>query len=186
MKLTSLTIIFLVVLGCVLASAQTPGQTYAFGFVSADGVQFCNYELMQQYSSNSAIWEGLDVLDACGIFPPVEATIVGATANIPAANNPVHVPIKGVVYADNLYDATNYGYTGIQWFVLTALTPSTSKYGWVGFASYEGIIYGAEYGYLTATLPDVKTSSHILSNGKKVKPKQEPNSQQDESKATQH
>lgn len=176
MNFKILAVIIFSTLGCICASAQT--QTYTFGFLSIDGEQYCNYEILQQYSINSAIWQGLDVLDACGVFPPVEATIVGTTARVSGPSSPVRIPINGVAYADNLYDASNYGYTGIQWFVLTDLKPSSSKYGWVGLASYEGIIYGAEYGYLTATLPNVKTSKHILSTGQKAKSKQKPNSEQ--------
>jgi hypothetical protein len=98
---------------------------------------------------------------------------VGVTANVSKANSPVGIPIKGVAYADNLYDVVNYEDTGIQWLVLTDLMPSTSKYGWVGFASYDGIIYGTQYGYLTTTLPDVKTTKHVLSTGQTVRPRQE-------------
>ena len=97
---------------------------------------------------------------------------MGVTANVSKAGSPVGIPIKGVAYADNLYDVVNYEDTGIQWFVLTDLATSTSKYGWVGFASYDGIIYGAQYGYLTTTLPDVRTTKHVLSTGQTVKPRQ--------------
>jgi hypothetical protein len=169
MKFTTLITIAVAVLASISASAQT--QTYTFGFVSIDGEQYCNYEVLQQYSANSAIWQGQDIIDACdaGVPAGVEGTIAGATASVSEAASPVRIPIKGVAYADSLYDAANYEYTGIQWFVLTALTPSTSKFGWVGFASYEGIIYGAEYGYLTETLPDVKTVQHVFSTGQKAK-----------------
>lgn len=177
MKFKSVAIIVLAILGCSFAGAQTQ-QTYTFGFLSIEGEQYCNYELLQQFSSNSAIWQGLDVLDACNVWPIVEATLVGATAKVSGPSNPVRIPINGVFYADNIYDAANYGYTGIQWFVLTDLKPSTSKYGWVGFASYDGIIYGAEYGYLTTTLPDANTSKHILSTGQKAKPTKAQNSEQ--------
>lgn len=171
MKYKSLAIIVIAVFGCIGASAQAQ-QTYTFGFLTIDGELACNYEVLQQYSSNSAIWQGMDNLDACDLWPlGLEGTIAGVTANLSKAASPVGIAIKGVAYADNIYDEVNYSLTGIQWFVLTDLTPSTKKYGWVGFASYDGIVYGAQYGYLTSTLPDVKTAKHVLSTGQTVKPR---------------
>ena len=170
MKFKRLAVIILLVLGCSFLSAQT------FGFLSVGGGEYCNYIQLQKFGG--AIWQGTDNLSACGLPIPlnVNGTIAGVTASISEKNNPVRIPINGVAYADSLYDASNYQYTGIQWFVLTDLkvNPGTPKYGWVGFASISGFIYGANYGYLTTTIPDVKNESprvlpYVLSNGQKMK-----------------
>jgi hypothetical protein len=147
MKTSGLVLITLLALTCSFASAQT------FGFESVGGGLFCNYEVLQQVVPYG-IWQGEDVLSACGA--EVNATIDGVTANLTAAGNPAGFGIKGVTYADNIYDAFALGYTGAQWDVETALTCVSAthpKYGWIGFASVSGFIFGDNYGYLSCTIP---------------------------------
>ncbi len=146
MKLKSLAVIALLVLGCSFASAQT------FGFESIGHGLYCNYEVLGIYSGN--VWQGLDVLSSCGA--PVNATIAGVSADLSAAGNPAGFQIsKGVAYADNIYDAFAEGYTGAQWDVVTATKCSLKgqKYGWIGFASVSGFVFGDNYGYLDCNFP---------------------------------
>ncbi len=156
----SLLILTLVVLGCSFASAQT------FGFLSAGkSVEYCNYEVLQQLSPY-AIWQGDDILTPCGVS--YNATIAGATTSLSKVNNPLGFAIKGVGYADNIYDAFSEGYTGAQWYVLTNLKCSEKKLGWLGLASVSSFIFGDNYGYLWPCGPEAKRAAangHGLSTG---------------------
>ena len=145
MKTKSLLVIALLAFGCSLAPAQT------FGFESVGGGLYCNYEVLQQLTP-TAVWQGLDVLTACGL--PVNATIVGITASLEKRNNPAGFSLNpGVNYADNIYDAEFLGYSGAQWDVSTGLKCTNKHYGWIGFASVSGFIFGDNYGYLSCTIP---------------------------------
>lgn len=146
MKTKGLVVIALLVLGCSFASAQT------FGFESVGGGLYCNYEVLQQLSP-TAVWQGTDNLTtACG--GEVNGTLVGISAPLEARNNPVGFSLNpGVNYADNIYDAEALGYTGAQWDVSTALKCTSHHYGWIGFASVSGFIFGDNYGYLSCTIP---------------------------------
>jgi len=144
MKMKSLAIITLVVLGCSFASAQT------FGFESVGHGLYCNYEVLEQLSPYN-IYQGLDVLTTCGA--PVNATIAGQKTALVASGNPAGFNVDGVSYADNIYDAFALGYTGAQWEVASALKCNNRRYGWIGFASVSGVIFGDNYGYLSCTIP---------------------------------
>ncbi len=141
----SVLVIALLVLGCSLASAQT------FGFLSVEGQdEFCDYEVLQQLVPYD-VWQGSDVLSPCN--GPVNATIVGVSARLSAADNPIGFSLKGVAYADNIFDAFSESYTGLQLLRITDLKCSTKKYGWVLFASISGEIFGDNYGYLSCNIP---------------------------------
>jgi hypothetical protein len=117
------------------------------------------------------VWQGTDVLTSCGL--PVNATIAGITANLTAAGNPAGFGVKGVTYADNIYDAEFLGYSGAQWDVETALTCVSKhpKYGWIGFASVSGFVFGDNYGYLSCTIPGKGPAPTVgLSTGKNKAP----------------
>jgi hypothetical protein len=144
MKMKSLAIITLLVLGCSFASAQT------FGFESVGHGLYCNYEVLEQLAPYN-IYQGIDVLNTCGA--PVNATIAGQKTNLVAAGNPAGFNVDGVSYADNIYDAFALGYTGAQWEVASALRCNNRHYGWIGFASVSGFIFGDNYGYLSCTIP---------------------------------
>src|ERR1700690_431038 len=96
MKTSGLVLITLLGLTCTFASAQT------FGFESVGGGLYCNYEVLQQLTPYG-VWQGTDGLTSCG--RPVNATIAGIPANLTAAGNPAGFGVKGVTYADNIYDA---------------------------------------------------------------------------------
>jgi hypothetical protein len=147
LKLKSLAVITLLVIGCSFASAQT------FGFESIGHGLYCNYEVLQQVTPYN-VWQGRDVLSSCNA--DLDATIAGVTADISAAGNPAGFQIsKGVAYADNIYDAFAEGYSGAQWEVVTATKCSLKgqKYGWIDFASVSGFIFGDNYGYLDCSFP---------------------------------
>jgi hypothetical protein len=164
MKVT-LAVVAVLVLGS-FASAQS------FGFLSADGGQYCNYEQLSVASAfGNAFWQGSDNLSACGAYV-ANGTLAGVTAHVSKANNGLGFSVNGVAYADNLYDVTGgrYGaFTGEQWFAMSDLTTSTRKYGWVGFASVSGTIFGDNYGYLTTTLPSAGTHNGKLTTGQVAK-----------------
>ncbi len=145
MRIKSVLVIALLGLGCSFISAQT------FGFASVGGSFYCDYEVLQQLVPYD-VWQGSDVLSACNL--PVNGTIVGVSAKLSAAENPARFSVKGVAYADNIYDAVSESYTGIQILRITDLKCSTKKYGWVLFASISGEIFGDNYGYLSCNIPD--------------------------------
>ena len=149
MKLKTLAVITLLVLGCSASYGMT------FGFTSTTGGLYCNYEVLSVYGGT--IWQGVDNLTAaCGA--PVNATVAGAGTAVTKPNNPVGFAVKGVGYGDNIYDAFGESYTGAQWYVLsgtaaTSCTAKKPKYSWVGYASVSGTIFGYNYGCLSATIP---------------------------------
>jgi len=156
MKMKSLAVLTLCVFGCSLGHAVT------FGFASVGHGLYCNYEILEQLSPNT-VWEGLDVLSACGA--PVNATIAGVQATLTAAGNPAGFHVDGIQYADNIYDAFALGYTGAQWSVDSALNRNSKRYGWIGFASVSGFIFGDNYGYLSCTIPGKHSPTKGLSIG---------------------
>jgi len=152
------------------SSVEGPSGGTTFGFVSPDGTTlYCDYEALVPYSGG--VWQGSDVLTTCG--DPVNATIAGISGSLTAAGNPNGFALKGVTYADNIYDAISLGYTGAQWDVTTALECAkykngvwSGKYGWIGFASMSGTIFGSNYGYLSCILPsEGKLATRGLSIG---------------------
>ena len=140
MTLKSLAVITLVVFGCRFAAAQT------FGFLSVGLGVYCNYEQLH----GPVLFSGFDNLSECGVSH--NATIVGLLATVPKSEG-LPVSGKGVIYADNLYDAYSYTYTGSQWLVYSLLKCSSKHYGWIGFAGYNGLIFGDNYGYLSCKIP---------------------------------
>jgi hypothetical protein len=143
----SLAVISLLVLGCGLASAQS------FGFESTGGFLYCNYEqLFHPNGEGPDVWWGFDnLMGACETG--YNAFIVGIGGGLSKAGNPAGFPLKGVAYADNIYDAWSQPYTGAQWFVVTNLKCSSKKFGWIGFAGISGRVFGSNYGYLSCTIP---------------------------------
>lgn len=150
MKMKSLAVVTLLVLGCSLVSAQT------FGFASAGGLYlFCDYE--QIGGGADDIWSGTDNLSVCNLKP--NATLVGFGATIPNKGQPAFG--KGVVFADNIYDAYSYGFTGIQEVLFTKLKCNKvdqfghfkGEPGWMTVSASSGFIFGDNYGYLSCSIP---------------------------------
>ncbi len=156
-----LAIISVLLLGCGLASAQS------FGFESVGGTLYCNYEQLSHPDGyGSDVWWGIDNLTTCG--QSYSAVIVGVGGGLSRAGNVAGFALKGVAYADNLYDAfSSSPPTGVQWFVVTNLKCSKKRYGWIGFAGYPGLIFGSNYGPLSCTIPgkDAAVSNNRLSTG---------------------
>ena len=156
MKMKGLVVITLLVIVCSLASAQT----FVFGFGSAGGSYlYCNYEILQNaYGAPFAVWQGVDNLILCG--SNTNANIGGFSGGLSASANPAGFAVKGVIYADDIYDTFSQAYVGAQWFVVTALKCAklkngrySGKYGWIGFVVTENVVFGANYGYLSCQLP---------------------------------
>jgi hypothetical protein len=152
LKLKSLAVITLLVLGCGAAFAQ---GSATLGFTSPGGLfLYCNYETFQFGGANNFYFQGVDNLTAvCG--SAVNATIEGVKVNVTATDNS---PVKGgtvYAYADNIIDAQYQVYSGLQWFVLTQTKPSTLLYhwGWAGYLGVSGSEFLGNYGYLTASIP---------------------------------
>ncbi len=153
MKMKGVLVIALLVLGCNSASAQT------FGFASAGGSYlYCNYEILVQLKP-SAVWEGADiVVPLCG--GRLNGDIVGSSGGITASGNPAGFSVKGVTYADDIYDAYSDSFTATQWYVISELKCAKlkngryeGKYGWIGFAAASAVVFGDNYGYLSCQLP---------------------------------
>lgn len=152
MKVKSLAIITLLVLGCGAAFAQS----YSFGFLSSSGVnEYCNYETFTTGGHANFYLQGYDVLSTCPYSPVSGAAIAGFAISVPVA---AFAPINGkaFVYADQLYDAYYGGWTQEQWVVLTKTAPTKLKFGnysWAGYVGFFGYEFLGNYGFLTTTLP---------------------------------
>jgi hypothetical protein len=162
MKLKSLAVITLVILGCSAAFAQT---SYSFGFLSASGVnEYCNYEsfIVGPSTRGNFYLQGYDVLSACPYSPVPGASINGFAITVPAtAFSPVSG--KSYVYSDQLYDAYYGTWTGEQWTVLTRTAVNKlNKFGnwnWAGYVGFFGYEFLGNYGFLSDTIPDVASKA---------------------------
>jgi hypothetical protein len=161
LKLKSLAIVVLLVVGCSAAF----GQSYSFGFLSASGInEDCNYEAFTTGGRANFYMQGYDVLTACPYSPIAGAAINGFAINVPiAAFAPVHG--AAYVYADQIFDAYAGYYTGEQWVVLTKTAPGKLQFGketWAGYVGFFGYEFLGNYGFLTATIPGSANSKALL------------------------
>ena len=153
MRLKTLAVIALLVLGCSAAFAQT---TVTFGFTDYTGsFLYCNYETFTYGGNGNFYAQGIDNLSLCGAANAA-ATVEGVKLTIPqGANTPT--PGWGYAMADNIVDAIYGVYTGEQWLYLTHTKAYNPKYahewGWVGYIGYAGYEFFGNYGYLSATIP---------------------------------
>ncbi len=163
MKLKSLLVIAILVLGCSAAF----GQTYSFGFLSYDPIiQFCDYEVINVSAPYAAGTHNLTTV--CG--GPLDGVQVGFAATIPqTAAAPVMGPVLEL--ADNTFDAQGEYFTGCQINWVTKTKSNTKllfHYGWSFYLSCGGgSSYLGNYGYLTSTLPtaNAKTNAKKTSFG---------------------
>jgi hypothetical protein len=152
-KLKSLIVLTLLVLGCGAAF----GQSYSFGFLSSSGLnEYCNYESFQTGGRDNFYLQGYDVLSVCPYSPTPAAAINGFAITVPiAAFAPVHG--RAYVYSDQLYDAYYGAYTGFQWTVLTKTAVNKvdrfGAYNWAGYAGFAGYEFLGNFGFLTTTIP---------------------------------
>jgi hypothetical protein len=153
LKLKSLMVITLVVLGCSFAAAQAPG-TYSF-WDAAGTLEYCNYNVIT--TNSGGVVAGYDAFTNCG--GAYNSAVVGYSATTPADGLPAHG--KGAVVGDSIYDASCECFSGEQWTVWQSAKTSKLKkgvfsgaYGWIGVAgSYTGTYFGDNYGYLGAGYP---------------------------------
>jgi len=151
LKMKSLAVITLLVLGCSAAFAQ---GSFTLGYADySDSFLYCNYESVVYGGNINFYAGGVDNLqNAC--FLPNNATMEGNKLSVAAAAG---TPIQGNAYAlaDNLIDAIYGGYTGEQWFTLTLTKPSKilHRYGWVSYLGFYGYEFFGNYGYLSASIP---------------------------------
>jgi len=154
LKLKSLVVITLFVLGCSAAFAQ---GSATLGYADyTDSFLYCNYEIIAWGGSANFYAAGIDNLqNAC--FLNNNATMEGVKVSVSSAAG---APVAGLAYgfADNLIDAIYGGYTAEQWYTLTLTKPSRvlHKYGWVSYLGFYGYEFFGNYGYLSASIPGAK------------------------------
>jgi hypothetical protein len=157
LKLKSLVVVTLLVLGCSFASAQT------FGFASVGSGLYCNFE--QLVNNGSGVYSGIDdLLSVCGIGDATIAGLQGSTSNL---GLPAHG--AGVVYGDSVYAIE--GDPSAMWTVYSKLKCNkfstkkgvfTGAYSWVGVASFSGVFAGDNYGYLSCSLPSKASGDAVM------------------------
>jgi hypothetical protein len=150
LKLKSLAVIALLVLGCGAAF----GQSYSFGFLSyTGGIQYCDFEVLNVSAPYAAGTH--DLKTVCGF--PLDAVMVGLKTTIPTN---IGAPVSGGVYAlaDSTFDAQYIGVSGCQidWvtkLVAVKVRPLNPHYGWsFYFTCGGGGDYLGNWGYLTTQL----------------------------------
>ena len=146
MKLKSLAVITLLVLGCSAAF----GQSFSLGFLGFNGVQYCDYESVNLSAPYAAGTHNLT--SVCGL--PADGVMVGFQATIPSKSGAL---ITGNVLemADNTFDASYLAYTGCQidWVTKTKASVYLFRYGWaIYYSCFGGTDYLLNYGYLTTQL----------------------------------
>jgi hypothetical protein len=153
LRLTSLVVITLLVLGCTSAFAQKTGS---FGFLSYDQkTQYCDYEVLTLTPPFAA---GVHNLAGCASGSSGNGVMVGVetTTLTPASGSG-----QTYAFADN---SVEVGYNGgfacgcavLYVTKLQASTPSQMKAGSIGWAIYYSFEPGSEflasYGFLTKQL----------------------------------
>lgn len=158
MKMKSLLVIALFVLGCTAAF----GQTFSLGFLSYDqSIQYCDYETIAEFAPFAA---GSHVLTTgCGY--PYDGAMVGLKASVPASTG-LPVTGGGLAMADNVIDAESLAYTGLEimWFTKTKASTKgqlkNGKFGWQFFLTFGGgSDYLGNYGFLTTQLGPAKANA---------------------------
>jgi hypothetical protein len=176
LKLKSLAVITLFVLGCSSAFAQS----YAFGFLNyTGGMQYCNYEIVQTGGAGNFYLSGMDVLDACASsanpFATIEGTAIKVTS-LDLESTGLQPGITGsgrYIYADAIMDAYAGSYTGEQWITITATSVNSKnkagKWNWDSFLGFSGYEFLGGFGFLTDKLPD-KSSEAVKEAAKAAGP----------------
>jgi hypothetical protein len=147
LKLKSLAVITLLVLGCSAAF----GQSFSLGFLSYDPtIQFCDYEVVTVAKPFAAGTHNLTTV--CGLAN--DGVQVGFTGSIPASAGQ---PLSGAVIelADNTFDAQYSAFSGCQinWVTKDKASTTLFKYGWsFYFGCAGGEDYLGNFGYLSSTL----------------------------------
>ena len=157
MKIKTLLVVALFVLGCTAAF----GQTFSLGFESYDqSIQYCDYETITEFAPFAA---GTHVLTTgCGY--PYDGAMVGLKASVPLATA-LPVTGGGLALADNVIDASSLTFTGLEvmWFTKTHASTknqiNNGKFGWQFFLTFGGgSDYLGNFGFLTTHLGPAKTN----------------------------
>jgi hypothetical protein len=146
LKLKSLAVITLLVLGCSAAF----GQSFSLGFLGYNGTQYCDYEVINVTAPYAAGTHNLT--SVCGL--PVDGVMVGLTGYI-GLNSGATVVGNVVELADNTFDAQYQSYTGCQidWITKKKASRLLYHYGWALYLTCGGGgDYLGNYGYLTTQL----------------------------------
>ncbi len=174
MKLKSLVVITLIVLGCSSAFAGS----FSFGFLNYTGaLQYCNCEVFTTFGPDTFYLEGMDVLSACPGSANPFSTIEGFAITVPAAAVgsagflQKGITGKAFVYADNIYDAYYGSYTGAQSTVITKTVAGpikANKWDWDLMLGFSGSEMLQGYGFLTScNIPRTKTVGTIINGSLK-------------------
>jgi hypothetical protein len=157
LKLKSLAVITLLLLGCSAAFGQ---KTYNLGFLSYDEkTQYCDYEQITVTPPNASGTHNT-VTDNCGVDPE-NGVMVGVQANIASGSAPVSGAV--VILADNEGDAFISGGGGFAcgcvFLYVTKLQPATEQqlkdggpFGWAFYYTFGGEGVLGNYGFLTKQL----------------------------------
>jgi hypothetical protein len=164
LKLKSLAVITLLVLGCSAVFGQ---GSATLGFTSAgDEVLYCNFEQFEWGGYNNFYFQGVDnITDAC--FAEFgNATIAGVKVAISVKDGAPVLGGPAYVYADSYFDAFSGSYTGAQLLTITQIKPSKRllHYGWVSYLGADGYEFLYNYGYLSASYPGANTSGKPILN----------------------
>lgn len=151
MKIKILLVLAVIALGCC---SFANAQSYNFGFLNyTGGLQYCNYESFTVYGG--FYLTGSDNLANCGLG--TNGTIVGWKSTIPATAG---FPLSGAgyAYADNQNDVFCGCDSGQSIETFTKTKASSKKYGWILLVSSGGVLSFDNYGFLTNTLADARTT----------------------------
>jgi hypothetical protein len=155
MKLTSSSIIAVLVLGCTAAFGQT---TVKLGFLSHDQqTQYCDYE--QLTVEKNSVVTGVHFVATNDTCAGNSGVIAGVVANIPATSG---LPVTGTVatFGDDTYQQQQ-GYMGncsCAEMYVSKLRPSTAAevlagvFGWALYTNFGGIATLQNFGFTTKQL----------------------------------
>jgi hypothetical protein len=146
LKLKSLAVITLLVLGCSAAF----GQSFSLGFLGFNGTQYCDYEVVNVSAPYAAGTHNLTTV--CGLA--LDGVMVGFKAYIPLTSGATVVG-NVIEMADNTFDAEYQAFTGCQidWVTKTKASKLLFHYGWAFYYGCSGgQDYLGNYGYLTTML----------------------------------
>jgi hypothetical protein len=171
LKLKSLAVLTVLILGCSAAFAGT----YSFGFLDyTGGVEYCNYEYFATGGNGNFYMGGFDVLSPCPYTVNATAPATGLGIKVAAGDLETYGLQKGITgagayaYADSLLDSYYGYYTGenILTVTKTAVGPiKKNKWNWDLFVGFSGAEFLANYGFLTTTIPDATTKGHGTTAG---------------------
>jgi len=155
MKLTSATIIAVLVLSCSAAFGQA---TVKLGFLNHDKqTQYCDFE--QLTIEKNTVVTGVHLIAPGGFCGGNSGVMAGVVADIPASS---HLTVTGTVatFADNTYDQQQgyMGACGCAEMYVTKLRPSTAAelkagvFGWALYTNFGGTAALQNFGFTTKKL----------------------------------